>query len=58
MSRQDTDSQGQVVAAALLADISRTEVDGQVGGRWLEADIRHGGTDTVITLLDSGVCQT
>ena len=58
MSRQDTYCQGQVVAAALLADISRTEVDGQICGGRLEADVRHGSTDAVVTLLDSGISQT
>ena len=55
---EDADGKGQVVAAALLADIRRREVDGDVGSGRLEADIPHGRTDTVVTLLDGGIGQS
>jgi hypothetical protein len=58
MGSEDADGKRQVVATALLTYVGWTEVDGDIGGRWLETDVAHGRSDTVITLPDGCVGQT
>ena len=58
MSRQDTYGKRQVVTATFLTDIGWRKVDGDVGSGWLETDVTHGRTDTVITLLDGCIGQS
>ena len=40
----------QVVAAALLADVGRTEIDGSIGNRRTDADVADGRLYAVVTL--------
>ena len=54
---EDADGDGQVEAGAFLLNVGGGEVDGDAGGRNVEAGVLDGGADAVAGLADGGVGQ-
>ena len=54
---EDADGDGEIEARALLLDVGGREVDGDAGGRKVEAGVLDGGADAVAGLADGGVGQ-
>ena len=53
--RHDAYGNGQVIGRALLADVGRSHVDGDLRGGHLVARVEQGGTDALMALLDSRI---
>ena len=58
MGSEDADCQRKVITAALLADVSRTEVDGQIGCRWFKARIGQSRANTVVAFLHGSIGES
>ncbi len=52
---EDADSDGEIEAGAFFFEVSGGEVDGDAGGREIEAGVFDGGADAVARLANSGV---
>ena len=55
VSAEDADGHGQVEAGAFFLDVGGSEVDGDVGGREVEAGVADGGADAVAGFAHGGV---
>ena len=54
---ENADGDGQIEAGAFLLDVGGREVDGDAGGRNVEAGVLDGGADAVARLAHGGVGQ-
>src|ERR1019366_8237062 len=54
---ENSDGDGQIEAGASLLDVGRGQVDGDAGGRNVEAGVLDGGAHAVAGLADGGVGQ-
>ena len=54
---EDADGDGKVEAGALFLEVGGREVDGDAGGRKVEAAVLDGGADAVAAFADGGVGQ-
>ena len=52
---EDADGDGEIEAGAFLLDVGGGEVDGDAGGRKVEAGVPDGGADAVAGFADGGV---
>jgi len=55
---EDADGDGEVEAGALFLEVGGREVDGDAGGREVEAGVLNGRTDAVARLADSRVRES
>ena len=54
---EDADGDGEIEAGAFFFEVGGREVDGDAGGRKVEAGVLDGGADAVAALADGGVGQ-